>query len=400
VNWHKWQFHFRIDPRLGPIISTVRYRDGDTMRSILYQGSLSELFVPYMDPGEGWYFRTYMDIGEYGVGKLATTLQPGLDCPQDALFFDAIFADDWGLDYTRERATCLFERHAWDIAWRHYEAVGNHTDTRTRTDLVLRFIPAIGNYDYVFDWIFHQDGTIEIAVGATGTEQVKAVHSRVADDDEDGRDTAYGRLVAQHTSAINHDHFFAFRLDLDVDGQRNSFVNEQLKREQLAADNPRRSIWRVESHIAAAEQDARLQINSGNPALWRVINPNILGPLGYPVSYQLKPKTNAVSLLSADDFPQRRAGFTNFHLWVTPYDPGERYAAGMYPNQSTGGAGLPQWTSANRALRNTDLVLWYTLGFHHVVRTEDWPVLSTEWNSFQLRPFNFFQNNPTLGLPN
>ena len=45
--------------------------------------------------------------------------------------------------------------------------------------------------------------------------------------------------------------------------------------------------------------------------LWRVVNPNVLGPLGNPVSYQLQPGSNAISLLSPDDFPQRRAGFTD-----------------------------------------------------------------------------------------
>ena len=167
----------------------------------------------------------------------------------------------------------------------------------------------------------------------------------------------------------------------------------------MAQQSPRRSVWVVQTQTAATEQAAKLRINIEKPALWRVINPNVLGPVGYPVSYQLKPATNAVSLLSSDDFPQRRAGFTDFHLWVTPYNAAERYAAGTYPNQSKGGDGLPDWTNANRSIHNTDVVLWYTLGFHHVVRAEDWPVLPTVWSEFELRPFDFFQRNPALDLP-
>lgn len=315
------------------------------------------------------------------------------------MFFDAIFADDQGRAYTQKRAACIFERYVGDVAWRHYEAETGRTEVRRRTDLVLRFISAVGNYDYIFDWVFRQDGTIKVAVGTSGIEQVKAVKSRTNSDDQDGRDVAYGHRVAEHTVGINHDHFFCFRLDLDVDGQNNSFLRDRLKTKRLGPELARRSVWVVQGEVAATEQDAKLRISLEKPALWRVINPSVLGSLGYPVSYQLKPGANAVSLLTPNDPPQQRAGFTNHHLWVTPYDRRERFAAGDFPNQSHGGDGLPAWTKANRPIENTDIVLWYTVGFHHVVRAEDWPVLSTGWHEFQLRPFDFFQRNPALDIP-
>ena len=399
VTWRKWQFHLRIDPRLGLVVSMVHYNDHGKMRSILYEGSVSELFVPYMDPGVGWYFRTYMDAGEYGVGKLAAPLQPGLDCPPNAVFFEAVFADEWGDPYTQPHAACLFERDTGDIAWRHFEPVHGQSEVRRHTELVLRLISTIGSYDYIFDWVFRQDGTIKVAVGATGIAQVKAVRSRTTKQDQDGHDTAYGHMVAEHTIAINHDHFFCFRIDLDVDGQQNSFLYDRLKPERLGQQSPKRSVWVVETWTAGTEPAAKLRINIDKPAFWRVINPNVIGPYGYPVSYQLKPQTNVVSLLSLDDFPQRRAGWTDFHLWVTPYKLQERYAAGTYPNQSKGGNGLPNWTRANRPIQNTDIVLWYTLGMHHVVRAEDWSVMPTAWSEFELRPFDFFQRNPALDLP-
>ena len=399
VTWQKWHFHFRIDPRLGPVISNVRYDDGGRMRPIVYEMSVSELFVPYMDPDVGWYFRTYMDAGEYGVGKLAAPLQPGLDCPSNATLFNAVFADDQGNPYTQDRAACLFERYAGDLAWRHYEAVNGQSEVRRRTDLVLRFISAIGNYDYIFDWVFRQDGTIQVGVGASGIEQVRAVKSRTVAADKDGLDTAFGRMVAEHTVAINHDHFFSFRIDLDVDGSKNTFVRDQLKAQSLGEASPRRSVWVVEQRAPATEGEAKSRINITKPVLWRVINPDMRGPLGYPVSYQLKHKGNAISLLSPDDFPQRRAAFTDYHLWVTPYRAEERYAGGTYPNQSKGGDGLPAWTKNDRPIQNRDIVLWYTLGFHHVVRTEDWPVLPTSSHTFELRPFDFFNRNPALDLP-
>ncbi len=396
ITWHKWQFHYRIDPRLGPVVSMVRYHDHGKMRSILYEGSLSELFVPYMDPSVGWYFRTYMDAGEYGIGKLAAPLQPGLDCPSNAVFQDAVFADDWGDSYTQLHASCLFERDTKNISWRHYESEHRHSDVRKQTELVVRFISTIGSYDYIFDWIFRQDGTIKVALGATGIPQVKAVRSRTAADGQNRKDSAYGHMVTDHTVAINHDHFFSFRIDLDVDGQQNSFLLEQLKPERLESHSPKRKVWIVEKSIVDTESAAKLRINSNRSTFWRVINPNVISRLGYPVSYQLRPKTTTVTLLNLDDFAQNRAAWTNYHVWVTPYKPQERYAAGTYPNQSKGGHGLPRWTRANRPIQNTDIVLWYTLGMHHVVRTEDWPIMPTTWSEFELKPFDFFQHNPTL----
>jgi hypothetical protein len=74
--------------------------------------------------------------------------------------------------------------------------------------------------------------------------------------------------------------------------------------------------------------------------------------------------------------------------------PEERYAAGEYPTLSEPGQGLPAWTRANRPIRNTDIVLWHTIGIDHMVRAEDWPVMPVLWHSFELRPFDFFNRTP------
>jgi primary-amine oxidase len=190
-----------------------------------------------------------------------------------------------------------------------------------------------------------------------------------------------------------------FRLDLDIEGPQNSMLIEALIPRELSPESPRRSTWIIQPQTPTREQEAKLHIMMDKPALWRVINPNVKGPLGYPVSYEIIPTHAALSLLSPKDYPQRRAGFTDYHLWVTPYNPEERYAGGMYPNQSKGGDGLPSWTKSNRSIENTDIVLWYTIGLHHIVRAEDWPVLPTVWHEFELRPFDFFERNPALDLP-
>lgn len=399
VEWDRWRFHLRVDPRVGPVLSSVSVRDAGRRRSVLYQGYMSEIFVPYMDPDKAWYFRTFLDIGEYGIGSAGVPMQAGQDCPADAQMIDAAFANERGKISTTEGIVCIFERTTGDAAWSHYERARQGSLSRRYSELVVRFIAWLGNYDYVVDWIFTPTGSIKVRIGATGIVQIKAVNSGDMSSATTNKDTAYGRLVAPNAVAINHDHFFNFRLDLDVDGARNDFIVDRLQRQSLNTsqlDTPRKSIWQVVSDAIPSESGAKRTIDLQSPAMWRVLNAGINNSQGQSVSYQLRPAGNAVSLLDPDSFPQRRAAFTNHHLWVTPYAAGERYAAGNYPNQHSGGAGLPDWTSNNRSVRDTDIVLWYTLGMHHVVRTEDWPVMPVLHHEFELRPFDFFDHNPFI----
>jgi primary-amine oxidase len=127
-----------------------------------------------------------------------------------------------------------------------------------------------------------------------------------------------------------------------------------------------------------------------------VVNGARRNTLGEPVGYVLESHGNVEPLLNKADY--RRAGFIGHNLWVTAFDPDERYAAGDTPNQNPGTPGLPQYVRNNEGLVQRDIVLWLTVGFHHVTQAEDWPVLSRERLSFELKPSNFFDRNPALDL--
>lgn len=407
VSWQNWSFHMRVDPRVGVQVSTVRWTDASGTRPVLYTGSLSEIFVPYMDPELPWYSNNFLDAGEFAVlrGALASSLEAGIDCPAHAAFFDQQTTGSNGRPGVLPRAACLFERTPGDAAWRHRE---ESVEGRARRDLVLRFTAVLGNYDYVFDWIFQQDGTIRVAVGSTGIAETKTVTATnalaVASGGSNGvpaaaRPDTYGRFVAPNIVAVNHDHYFSWRLDLDVGSSTNTVEVGQLKQVMLPKDHPRRSLWVMEPSTVRTETEGKLHMDMARPALWRVTNPSQTNAQGYPVSYELHPEMNVMTLLSEDDWPRRRAGFINHHLWVTPYAAAERYAAGDYPTLSGAGEGLPKYTAGNRRVENTDIVVWYTMGFHHVVRAEDWPVMPVMWRGFDLRPFDFFNRNPALDLP-
>jgi primary-amine oxidase len=393
VSWDRWKFHVRPDSRVGVIISTATWKDGDRERPVLYQGHLSEIFVPYMSPQKDWYVRTFIDAGEFSAGGLADSLSPGVDCPDYATFIDSVVPAGAGWPTDKPRVACVFERTSGDMIWRH------GAEGRPQRELVVRMAAMIGNYDYVVDWRFLPDGQIKVSLGATGiveTKMTAARDARVASTNgPDSRADAYGRFVEPNVVAVNHDHYFNFRLDMDVDGSTNRVVRDEIVPRTLPAGHPRRSIWVTETKPIQSEQDGKLTMDMHKPSLWRVTSSRE-NHVGYPTSYQLLPAHSIHTLLGPDEVARQRAGFIDHHLWVTPFAASERYAAGDFPTLSTPGQGLPAWTKGNRPVANTDVVLWYTFGMHHMVRAEEWPVMPVLWHEFALRPFDFHDRNPAM----
>ena len=404
VSWQNWHFRVRLDARVGPVLNLVRLDDGGKMRSVMYEGSMSELFVPYMDPAESWATRVFIDAGEFYPGGVLRTMLEGVDCPANAAYLNSFSTDEQAVPMVRPRMACLFEMVSAGPAWRHFEE--EQVWGRPMRTLVLRTAAVIGNYDYLLDWRFEQDGSIRVAVGATGIIETKAVKEKMPAMDQamgaagqgEAKDE-YGHFVGENTIGVNHDHFFSFRLDLDVDGPNNSFMVNRLEKRELPASTHRKSIWVARSTVAKTERDAMIDIHMDRPSMWMFVNPNVRGPLGYPTGYEIMPGNTVWSLLDADDGVQKVGAFSNHQLWVTPYRPDELYAAGVYPIESKGDDGLAGWTKANRPIENTDIVAWYTMGFHHLPRAEDWPVMPVMWHDFVIRPFDFFPQNPVMTLP-
>jgi primary-amine oxidase len=403
VSWQNWHFRVRLDARVGPVVNLVRLDDDGKQRSVMYEGSMSELYVPYMDPAYSWATRVFIDAGEFFPGGVLRPMREGVDCPSNAEYMDGLSPNEQGIPAVQPKLACLFESVSGSPAWRHFEQ--NQVWSRPTRTLILRAAAVIGNYDYLLDWRFEQDGSIRVAVGATGIIETKGAKDKMptADDAMAGgtgeTKDEYGHFVGENTVGVNHDHFFSFRIDLDVDGQNNTFMADRLEKRELPASTHRKSIWVVKPTVAHTERDAMIDIHLERPSMWTFVNPNVHGPLGYPTGYEIMPGTTAASLLDPDDGVQKVGAFSNHQLWVTPYRPDELYAAGVYPIESKGDDGLAVWTKANRPIENTDIVAWYTMGFHHLPRAEDWPVMPVMWHDFVIRPFDFFPRNPVMTLP-
>ncbi|KAJ1291533.1 hypothetical protein BS78_02G322300 [Paspalum vaginatum] len=406
VRWANWEFHVGFDVRAGMVISLASVHDEDAglRRRVLYRGFVSEIFVPYMDPAEEWYYRTFLDAGEFDLGLWAYPLQPGADCLANAAYLDGYSADQDGNPVKVRNVMCVFERYAGDVAWRHTESGFPSqliTEVRPDVSLVVRMVVSAGNYDYILDWEFKTSGSINFVVSLTGILEMKATSYTHAD--EITAD-AHGTLVSENTLAIYHDHYVTYHLDLDIDGTNNSFVKNIITTRRNTgnpatggADTPRRSYWTLRREVAETEADGQVDVNAGPPADLLFVNPGKKTRMGNEVGYRLIPAgATAGSVLADDDYPQRRASYSKKQVWVTPYNKSEKWASGLYADQSTGDDSLAAWSKRNRGIRGEDIVLWYTLGLHHIPYQEDFPMMPTLSGGFELRPSNFFERNPIL----
>jgi primary-amine oxidase len=390
VAWQKWRLRIGFNPREGLVLHDVGYEDRGTLRPIVYRASLTEMFVPYGDPAPTHNFKNVFDMGEYGVGWLANPLTLGCDCLGEIKYFDGVVNDQDGEPMVIPNAICMHEEDV-GIGWKHTDFRTEDVEVRRLRRLVISTIATVGNYEYGYFWYLYTDGSIEYEVKLTGVISTGAV--------AEGERPAYGTLVAPGLYGPNHQHFFAVRMDMAVDGNANSVVQVDSEPMPAGPDNPVGTAWQTRRTVLARESEAQAQIDPLRGRSWTIENPDKVSALGDPVAYRLVPGENVAPMFAPESRFAKRAGFTRNHVWVTAYDPEERYAAGDYPYQHQGGDGLPRFAAADRPTENTDIVLWYVFGAHHVVRPEDWPVMPVTHIGFKLKPSGFFDGNPALDMP-
>jgi primary-amine oxidase len=390
VRWERWRFRLGFTAREGLVLHTVGYEDRGRVRPVIWRASVAELFIPYADPRPFLSWRQAFDIGEYGIGIMANSLERGCDCLGEIRYFDVELADSAGQPYPVRNAICLHEED-FGLLWKHFDADLLTTETRRSRRLVVSFIITASNYEYAFYWYFYQDGSIEFETKLTGIVLTSALAP--------GGTSDYGTLVAPQTLAAHHQHFLSVRLDMAVDGLRNTVYEVDTEAIPPGPGNLYGTAFRPVKRPLRREAEAQRVIDPLRGRYWLVANPGSVSELGHEAAYKLVPGSNILAFSHPDGPVIQRAAFATKHLWVTPYRPDELFPAGDYPNQHPGGAGLPEWTKADRPIENTDVVLWYTLGSHHLSRPEDWPVMPVERIGFALKPAGFFDQNPALDVP-
>src|SRR5215217_5282246 len=296
LRWQKWALRIGFNHREGLVLHTLGY-DG---RSVAHRLSFAEMVVPYRDPTTDHYRRTAFDIGEWGLGFMTTSLELGCDCLGEIVYRDAVLHDTRGEPYRIKNAVCIHEEDN-AVLWKHVDAQTGAEVRRARR-LVLSFHVTVANYEYLVYWRLYQDGNIECEVRATGI--------MVTTHFPEGEQPPYGTLVDERTYAPFHQHFLVARLDLDVDGASNTVYVSESEALPVGPDNPHGLALVQRNTPLRTEKEGKQDYNWASQRAWKVVNEGARNGLGAATGYKLVP-----------------GGAIAHTLWVTPFDPDERWPA-------------------------------------------------------------------------
>lgn len=391
VSWQNWTFQVGFTHREGLVLHDLSYNDHGTERPVLKRASVNEMYVPYLDSDPTAYRKNFFDWGEYGAGPLTASLELGCDCLGEIRYFDVSYLDGYGDPQVIKNGICLHEEDD-SILWKHVNTRTNTSEVRRSRRLVISAFATVANYDYGFYWTLYQDGSIELEIKLTGLMSV----SGIADDEK----PRFGRLVAPNVQAPTHQHYFAARLDPAIDGIRNRVVEVHAEMEQDEALNPYGNACVAVETPLLSEQDGARKADPARALHWRVESAEATNRYGDNTAYRLTLPNVAQLYARPGSVVERKAPFVSKNLWVSSYDPEQRFIAGEYPNQGElGDDGVHLWQQANRSIDGERLVLWPVIGVHHFPRPEQWPIMPVDKISLRLEPDGFFDRNPSLDVP-
>ncbi|MBK8446469.1 MAG: primary-amine oxidase [Micropruina sp.] len=389
LRWQNWTMRLGFNWREGPVIYQVSFDDHGVERDIAYRMSFAEMIVPYRDSGFDHYRRTAYDIGEWGLGYMTTSLELGCDCLGEIRYLDAVLPDSKGQPWEIKNAICLHEEDN-AVLWKHVDEQSG-AEVRRMRRMVVSVHATVANYEYLVYWRFYQDGNIECEVRATGIMVTSPL--------PEGETSPTGTMVDRRTYAPYHQHFLVARLDLDIDGENNSVVESDSFAPPISASNPMGLDLNVRSTVIASEAESGRDYNWNTQRGWKVTNPGKLNAHGNPVAYKLVPSASFPHMMDESSPVFLRNPVVGHQLWVTRHDETELWPAGEYPTQSGAGGGIVDWVADDAPLVDTDVVLWHVFGIHHITRVEDWPVMPADTVAWWLKPFGFFDRNPSLDAP-
>ncbi|KAJ7683677.1 amine oxidase catalytic domain-containing protein [Mycena rosella] len=395
VSWMGWSFYLSFARDMGMSLWDVRFRG----ERILYEVAPQEALAVYSgsDPHQG--STVFLD-GGFGMGTATRSLIIGYDCPHDAMYLPGITHTAGGT-ILREDAICVFERDSGKPLSRHTGYMKSEMGAIKGYELIVRTISTVGNYDYLFDYTFQLDGTLEVRVSASGYLQGAWW---------DGAESPYGTKIRDTYMGSIHDHVINYKFDFDIAGTRNSFMAVSLENEVVqqpwfdedwGQDVHQQKIVRT---MVRNESDALLDYPSNIQGLYAIVNEEELNRWGYPRGYAIHPGVSPIHLTNLDSKRTRNnVNFAKHHLAVSRRKDSEPTSSSMWNINLPGAPTVDFYKFFDgESLEQEDLTAWVNLGMHHIPRAEDSPMTLTNiaTSSVLLTPFNFNDWDPAMDSMN
>lgn len=401
VQWLGWAFNIHPRTLTGMQLFDVKYKK----ERIAYELSMQDIVVLYSGNEPDDYFKNYFDNG-WVIGRYNLPLVRGVDCPAGAIYLNSsIYGVSQDKGVIMEDAICVFEHRNSVPLRRHYSSSFfdwgyRYAFSMPDSVLVVRQIITVWNYDYLFDYEFHQNGAIEIKVSSTG---YIAVTNNI-----DPSTTAHGFLLNPELKAVAnlHQHMFNFKIDLDVGGIENNFktidISSQERTTRFAGSKRWYQMIAKENQIIK-EKDAALQVDFDKPKLYVVYNNDkqVQTQGSLKKAYRIQSHSFSKVVLP-DDSPLLKGGasWMKYQLAVTKYNDSERATASHFVQGDpfAPAVNFDDFIDDNDSLEDVDLVAWVTVGLNHMPTYEDLPVTTTPGKTLSvlLSPFNYFKRDPSI----
>ncbi len=330
----------------------VVYRDGYytppgyPQVKVFSQLGIGQIFVPY-DPGSP----RFHDMSDFGIGSNHVTLDL-TDCAGGKVLSDG------AKDMLCQQVASHGLRYLYGSA------------SGQKESLDLWSSAQIGAYNYVFQWNFHDDGTIEPVIGATGRLQY-------IDTGTPSAQAQYGWPIGANRWGRSHIHTLYYRLDFDLGPAGNDAV------EQYEFGGSGGAARRIFSTTLSTE--TAVQYSTERFRFWRIVDTATTNADGHRISYEIAPKFGYLHRNQVEPW-------TLNDVYITNYSAGEICATHNASN--CGGTGSDVSTFVN-GQTVADPVVWLSITFHHVPRDEDESNMPLHWESFKLYPRDLTSVNPT-----
>uniref|UniRef100_A0A8C4DNN8 Amine oxidase n=1 Tax=Dicentrarchus labrax TaxID=13489 RepID=A0A8C4DNN8_DICLA len=383
-----WSFAFGLSALRGMRVFDVRFRG----ERIIYELSIQEAMSVYGSATPNTMLTKFLD-GSLGIGRFAYELVRGVDCPYSATFIDTFHFLDTGIPRQLRNSICIFEhdmghplrRHFSEDFYRSYGGLANSA-------LVFRTITAIGNYDYMWDFIFYQSGSVEAKVHASGY---------IASSFTLSNSFPYGHQVAEKVTGNIHTHFLNFKVDLDVLGVRNVFQTKDMEFVNVSLPwMPERyaMIPKVVEKQLQTEQ-AALRHDTKTPRYLHIASPQ-KNRWGHQRSYRLQVFSFTGDHLPENQAEERAMSWARYKVAITKQKDLEQSCGSLYNQHDIWNPAVDfsKYIEDNESIVNEDLVAWVTTGFLHIPHSEDIPNTVTVGNGggVLLRPHNYFDEDPSI----